>query len=56
MDFTAISLCMDNNLPIIVFNLFKRGSLKKIVIRRTGRNTIFPEQEERHDRRYHLRC
>lgn len=31
MDFTAVSLCMDNNLPIIVFNLFKRGSLKEIV-------------------------
>jgi uridylate kinase len=31
MDFTAVSLCMDNNLPIIVFNLFKRGSLKRIV-------------------------
>ena len=31
MDFTAITLCMDNNLPIVVFNLFQRGSLKKIV-------------------------
>ena len=31
MDFTAITLCMDNKLPIIVFNLFQRGSLKKIV-------------------------
>ncbi len=31
MDATAISLCMDNNLPIIVFNLEKRGNLKKIV-------------------------
>ncbi|HOD13298.1 MAG TPA: UMP kinase [Spirochaetota bacterium] len=31
MDFTAITLCMDNNLPIVVFNLFRRGSLKKIV-------------------------
>ena len=31
MDFTAISLCMDNKLPIIVFNLFTQGSLKRIV-------------------------
>jgi uridylate kinase len=31
MDFTAVSLCMDNHLPIIVFNLFNRGSLKRIV-------------------------
>ncbi len=32
MDLTAISLCMDNNLPIIVFNLFERGALKRIVL------------------------
>jgi uridylate kinase len=31
MDFTAISLCMDNQLPIIVFNLFTPGLLKRIV-------------------------
>ncbi|OHD69524.1 MAG: UMP kinase [Spirochaetes bacterium RBG_16_49_21] len=31
MDFTAVSLCMDNTLPIIVFNLFKPGSLSRIV-------------------------
>lgn len=31
MDSTAISLCMDNNLPIIVFNIFNKGNLKKIV-------------------------
>lgn len=31
MDFTAVTLCMENNLPIIVFNLFNRGSLKRIV-------------------------
>jgi len=32
MDATAISLCMDNNLPIIVFNIKKKGNLKKIVV------------------------
>jgi uridylate kinase len=31
MDTTAISLCMDNRLPIIVYDLRKRGNLKKIV-------------------------
>lgn len=31
MDSTAISLCMDNGLPIIVFNMKGKGSLKKIV-------------------------
>ena len=27
MDSTALSLCMDNNLPIIVFDIFQRGSM-----------------------------
>ena len=31
MDATAISLCMDNNLPIIVFNLSKVGNIKKVL-------------------------
>ncbi len=31
MDTTAISLCMDNRLPIIVYNLKAKGSLKRIV-------------------------
>ena len=32
MDATAISLCMDNNLPILVFNLKKPGNIKRIVL------------------------
>jgi uridylate kinase len=32
MDATAISLCMDNNLPICVFNLTKPGNIKKVVV------------------------
>jgi uridylate kinase len=31
MDTTAISLCMDNRLPIIVYNLRQKGNLKRIV-------------------------
>lgn len=31
MDMTAISLCKDNNLPIVVFNLKKKGNIKKAV-------------------------
>ena len=31
MDSTAISLCMDNKLPIIVFNLKERGTMAKVV-------------------------
>ncbi|MBI5196918.1 MAG: uridine monophosphate kinase, partial [Nitrospirae bacterium] len=31
MDSTAISLCMDNKLPIIVFSLREKGNIKKIL-------------------------
>ncbi len=31
MDATAISMCMDNHLPIVVFNLTKIGNIKKVV-------------------------
>lgn len=31
MDSTAVSLCMDNNLPIIVFNIFNKGSISGIL-------------------------
>lgn len=31
MDAAAISLCMDNQLPIIVFNLFEKGNIKRVV-------------------------
>jgi uridylate kinase len=32
MDSTAISLCMDNGLPILVFNLTKAGNLKRVIL------------------------
>ncbi len=32
MDTTAISMCMDNNLPIIVFNLNIPGNLKRVIL------------------------
>jgi uridylate kinase len=31
MDSTAISLCKDNNLPIVIFNLNQRGNIAKVV-------------------------
>jgi len=31
MDTTAISLCMDNHLPIIVFNIKGRGNIKRVI-------------------------
>jgi uridylate kinase len=32
MDTTAISMCMDNSLPIIVFNLNVPGNLKRVIL------------------------
>ena len=32
MDATAITLCMDNHLPLIVFNVTKRGNFKRVVL------------------------
>jgi len=32
MDATAISLCMDNNMPIIVFSLARQGNIKRVVM------------------------
>jgi uridylate kinase len=32
MDTTAISLCMDNKLPIVVFNLRHPGNIRKVVL------------------------
>ena len=31
MDATAISMCMDNDMPIIVFNLYGKDNLKRII-------------------------
>jgi uridylate kinase len=32
MDATAVSLCMENSLPIIVFNVLKEGNLRKVIL------------------------
>ena len=31
MDATATSLCMDNNLPIIIFDLTTEGNIKRVI-------------------------
>jgi uridylate kinase len=31
MDMTAFTLCMENNLPIIVFDMNKRGNLLNVI-------------------------
>ncbi|MFC1658012.1 UMP kinase [Candidatus Omnitrophota bacterium] len=32
MDSTAVSLCMDNKLPIVIFDLNKKGNIKRVVL------------------------
>jgi len=32
MDSTALTLCRDQKLPIIVFSIFKEGALKRVVM------------------------
>jgi uridylate kinase len=32
MDATAVSLCMDNKLPMIIFNLTEAGNIRKVVL------------------------
>ena len=31
MDSTAISMCRDNNLPIVIFNLEQRGNIRRVI-------------------------
>jgi uridylate kinase len=39
MDASAISLCMDNNLPIIVFNMREPGNISRVVLGESGVGT-----------------
>jgi len=39
MDTTAISLCMDNKMPIVVFNLRQPGNLRRVVMGEPGVGT-----------------
>lgn len=32
MDSTAVSLCMDNDIPIVVFNLSEEGNIKRVLL------------------------
>lgn len=44
MDSTAISLCMEHALPIIVFNMNKRGSIRDVVMGKKIGTLILPNQ------------
>jgi uridylate kinase len=41
MDSTAVSLCMDNDIPIIVFNLNDEGNIKRVIQGETIGTRVF---------------
>lgn len=47
MDTTAISLCMDNHMPIVVFNLNVPGNLKKVILGEKVGSFVAPAELER---------
>ncbi len=46
MDSTALSLCMENNMSIIVFDIFKRGNLKDLVVGAQKIGTLISNSED----------
>ena len=32
MDNTALTLCMDNGVPIVVFDLLKEGNMERVIL------------------------
>ena len=47
MDASAISLCMDNNLPIVVFNMRKQGNVVRVVSGEEGVGTRVCKQRDK---------
>jgi uridylate kinase len=46
MDSTAISLCRDNNLPILVFNMTKPGNIRRVVLGEPLGTLVLDERRE----------
>jgi uridylate kinase len=42
MDSTAISLCMDNGMPIVVFNMSQHGNIRRVVLGERVGSTVMP--------------
>ena len=50
MDSTAISLCRDNRLPILVFNMTKPGNIRRVVMGEPLGTLVLDERRTRADR------
>jgi uridylate kinase len=46
MDSTAISLCRDNKLPILVFNMTKPGNIRRVVLGEPLGTLVLDERRE----------
>ena len=46
MDSTAVTLCMENNLPILVYNLTKKDNLKKLILGEPIGTKVFEVQDD----------
>lgn len=46
MDAAAFSLCMDNRMPIVVFDVLQKGNLSKLLIEREHIGSIVSQTEE----------
>ncbi len=44
MDSAAISLCMDNDMPIVVFSMNERGTMKDVILGKKVGTVILPNQ------------
>ncbi|MGB2636677.1 MAG: UMP kinase [Candidatus Acidiferrum sp.] len=44
MDSTAISLCMDNGMPIVIFNMHKPGNIRRAVLGERVGSTVLPSE------------
>jgi ribosome recycling factor len=53
MDSTAISLCHDNKLPILVFNMTKPGNIRRVVLGEPLGTLVVDERREPRDARAH---
>jgi uridylate kinase len=48
MDHTAISLCRENGLPIVVFDMLTRGNIRRVVCGEPVGTIVGPEEESKH--------
>jgi uridylate kinase len=46
MDITAASLCLENNIDILVFNMLQKGNIKKVVLKEDNIGTVISSKGE----------